>query len=66
MVFTIDRFQDEQRCIDDLEAAYITAMKQQQNLVVRIGVNTYVFSTPMKQEHRLRRWKKLFQENQPP
>ena len=66
MVFTIDRFQDERRCIEDLEAAYVAAMKQQQNLVVRVGIKTYVFVVPMEREHRITKWKRLFQENQPP
>ena len=66
MVFTIDQFQDEQRCIEDLEAAYVAAMRQQQNLIVRVGLQTYTFVTPMEREHRLKRWKQLFKETKPP
>lgn len=66
MVFTIDQFQNEQRYIEDLEAAYKVALRQQQNLVVRVGIKTYVFVTPMEREHRITKWKRLFQENQPP
>jgi len=66
MVFTIDRFQDEQRCIDDLEAAYAAAVRYGDNLIVRVGFKGYVFVIPMEREHRITKWKRLFQENQPP
>ena len=66
MVFTIDAFQDEQWCIEDLEAAYAAAVRQRQNLVVAVGVKTYVFLTPMEREYRIRRWKALFKETKPP
>ena len=68
MVFTVSGFLNERQCINDLETAFHVALKQNQNLCLQIGTHTYLIHPELdrNREHRIQKWKKIYQEAQPP
>ena len=66
MVFTVFSFPNERQCIEDFEAAFKVALRQNQNLVIKYNTFTYVIHPDVEREHRIQKWKKIYQEAQPP
>ena len=66
MMFWIDNFEREEYAILDLEAAYQVALRQNEDLILYVGSKEYKFPYGMPKEQRLQKYKKVFQETQPP
>lgn len=66
MVFTVFSFPTEQWCIDELESAFKVAVRQNENLIIKYNTFIYVIHPDIEREHRIQKWKEIYQEAQSP